>query len=374
MIALRFTATHRSRPRRIGHALPGVKAALLTALLLAPSAAGEEQDWVARAYESALTRYAQGQHETAFTALEDLENRQVAAGAGDSLRAAERRIMAGLARREPAAVPALLLLHHDAYLRYRAASRHQLAAHALQLLLETAESAEVRGAPMAVRRVAGLALTSLAELAIDLSPTDALELLRRSTDLDPRSAPALLLAGAIHEKHGRYAEAIGALRRRVEIEPSPEARLRLAINLRRTGDVTAATQMLGELEQAAPDWVAVLASQELAGILADQGRWREAARRVEAALGRHPSDGTLPIQWVYFLERAGEPAAALRRAEQAARAASSAPAPGEGTPRVRYNRWPKQAFAEAAARLRQDAEPQLPRLAAALAAPSGTGG
>jgi len=374
LIALRFTATHRSRPRRIGQAPPGVKAALLIASLLAPSAAGAEQDWVARAYESALTHYAQGRHDAAFTTLEELENRQVAAGAGESLRGAERRIMAGLAAREPDAVPALILLHHDAFLRYREARGHQLAAHALQLLLETAESSEVRGAPMPVRRVAALALTSLAAVVIDISPADALELLRRSTDLDPLSSPALLVAGVIHEKHGRYAEAIAALQRRVAIDPSPEARLRLAINLRRTGDLASAATMLGRLEQEEPGWIAVLASQEMGGILAEQGRWREAARRVEGALARHPHDGSLSIQLVYFLERAGEPAAALRTAERAARAEDTAAAPSEGTPRVRYNRWPKQAFAEAEARMRQQAEPQLPRLAAALAVSSGTGG
>lgn len=330
---------------------------------------------MARAYESVLNRYAQGQRDAAFTALSELENRQVEAGAADSLLAAELQVIATLSRRDPQALPALVLLHHDAFQRYRRAHKLRLAAHALKVVVETAASAEIRSAGMTVRRVTGLAMTSMAGTAVDLNPPDAVELLRRATDLDPSEGHALLALGAIYEKFGRYGEAVDVLKRRVTIDATPEARLRLAVNLQRTGDSQAAESSYAALTGEHEEWVAILASQELATLLGEQGRTGEAVERLRAAVRRHPAERLLHLQLAFWLDRAGDRAGALAEAEAAALdLPAEADAKATMAPRRMYNRWPQDAFTEAEALMRQTAEPQLPRLAVALGTVSGTGG
>jgi tetratricopeptide (TPR) repeat protein len=211
---------------------------------------------------------------------------------------------------------------------------------------------------------------------VQLNPPDAVELLRRAIDLDPLDAGALLAVGAIYEKYGNYGEAVGALKRRVAIAPSAEARLRLAINLRRTGDAAGAQTLLAALAAAvepADEWTAILASQELASLLGDLGRTADAVALLRRAVERHPLDGTLRIQLSLMLEKSGHPGDALAAAQGAARLADAGAAVPLN-PRVIYNRWPQHAFADAAAGMRDGVEPQLARLALALGVGRGAGG
>jgi tetratricopeptide (TPR) repeat protein len=371
-----------SRPRRIGHASAGVKVAVAgLAALLAQGAAAQDEEWIGRSYRSVLTHFAGGQTESAYRELLTIESRQADSGAGEGLLQAERRVINEVAGRDPQALPALVLLHHEAFLRYRQAGRLRLAAHALRVVVETTASSEMRSAPMPVRRAAGLAMTSLAGAVVGLNLPDAVELLRRAIDLDPLDPYALLAFGAIHEKLGSYPEAVGALQRCLAIAPTGESRLRLAINLRRTGAGAAAEPLLAETARGSAkdgEWIAVLASQELAALLAEQGRPGDAVARLREAITRHPGDGTLRIQLSYLLERSGDPAAALAVAEEAARRAVPAEGAPNGTqapsPRLLYNRWPRHVFEEAATAMRASAEPQVPRLAPALGAGRGAGG
>lgn len=367
----------KNRPRRIGHASARVKSALAGLLLFAAvPAAGADGDWVGRSYEAALQRFARGQSDAAFELLRDIENRQTEAGKGEDLLAAERRVIAELGERDVEALAGIVLLHHDAFLRYRKAQRLRLAAHALRVVIDTTASPQMRAAPLPIKRVASLALTSLAGTAVQLNPPDAAELLRRAIDLDPLDANALLAVGAIYEKYGNYGEAVGALQRRVAIAPSAEARLRLAINLRRTGDTAAAEPLLATLAattEPADGWAATLASQELASLLGDLGRTADAVAHLRQAVERHPLDGTLRVQLSLMLEKSGHPGDALAAAEEAARlvdAGGAAPL----NPRVLYNRWPQHAFDDAATAMRQGVEPQLARLALALGVARGAGG
>ncbi len=328
-----------------------------------------------QAYEGVLNRYAEGQREAAFAALSELETRQLEAGAGDALLEAERQVIASVSRHDPQALPVLVLLHHDAFHEYRRVGKLRLAAHALRVVVDTAGSSEIRSAGMAVRRVSSLALTSLSGVTVDIHASDAIELLRRAIDLDPTNGHALLAQAAIYEKLGYYGEAVGLLRRRMAIAPTPETRLRLAVNLQRTGDSRNAQAHFVALSAEQEGWVAILASQELSSLLGEQGRTREAIARLRTAVERHPDERLLRIQLAYWLERAGDHGAALGEAEAAA---VVNPAASENTaalaPRRIYNRWPQHAFSQAEALMRQTAEPQLPRLAAALGTLAGTGG
>lgn len=367
------------RSRRIGYRSSRVKALVAGLLLLPAGAAAEDTDWIGRSYESTLAQFAGGQRDAAFEQLQELEDRAVKGGAGDQLLAAEKRVIADIAGRDPQALPALVLLHHDAFVSYRKRQRLQLASHALRMVVEISASPEMKAADLPVKRVASLAMTSLAGVAVLLNPPDAVELLRRSIDLDPVNTDALLAIGTIYEKYGNYAEAVGALQRRVTIGPDAEARLRLGINLRRTDRDPEAEPLLADLARSsAPEeeWVAILASQELASLLADQNRLGDAVSRLREAAGRHLGNGSLRIQLSYLLDRSGNPAAALEAAEDAAERVDAA---GVGPnrapdPRLIYNRWPQRAFDDAEAGMRQSAEPQLPRLAMALSAARGAGG
>jgi tetratricopeptide (TPR) repeat protein len=346
-------------------------------LVLAVPAAAEDDAWVARSYETVLQRFAGGQVDTAFELLRDTESRQIEAGKADDLFYAQRQVISDLGARDAQALAGIVLLHHDAFLRYRASQRLRLAGHALRLVIATAASPQMRAAPLPIRRLASSALTSLAGTAVQLNPPDGVELLRRAIELDPLDAHALLAVGAIYEKYGSYAEAVGALKRRVAIAPSAEARLRLAMNLRRTGEGAAAEPLLVSLAastEPAEDWVATLASQELASLLADGGRTRDAVSRLRQAVERHPQDGTLRMQLSFLLEKTGHPAEALAVAEDAARLVESGGANAPPNPRVLYNRWPKHAFDDAAAAMRKGAEPQIDRLALALGGARGAGG
>jgi tetratricopeptide (TPR) repeat protein len=368
----------KNRPRRIGHASSRVKIALGTLLLLAgPPAAAEDDAWVGRSYATALQRFAGGQADAAFELLRDIETRQIEAGKGEDLLAAERRVIGEIGERDAQALPGLILLHHDAFLRYRKGQRLRLAAHALRVVIETAASPQMRAAPPPIKRVASFALTSLAGTAVQLNPPDAAELLRRAIDLDPLDDHALLALAAVYEKYGNYGEAVGALKRCVAAAPSAEARLRLAINLRRTGDNPAAELLLAELATApdpADDWAAILAGQELASLLGEAGRTADAVARLRQAVARHPRDGTLRMQLSFMLDKSGHPGDALAAAEDAARLVEAVGSSAPINPRVLYNRWPQHAFDAAAVAMRQGAEPQLDRLALALGSPRGTGG
>lgn len=346
---------------------------------LPAAAAAQDTDWIGRSYESTLAQFAGGQRDAAFAALQELENRAVKGGASDQLIAAEKRVIAEIATRDPQALPALVLLHHDAFVSYRKRQRLQLASHALRMVVEISASPEMKAAGLPVKRVASLAMTSLAGVAVLLNPPDAIELLRRSIELDPANTDALLAAGAIYEKYGNYAEAVSALQRRVTIGPDAEARLRLAINLRRTGRDLEAEPLLADLARpnaAEEQWVAILASQELANLLADHNRLGDAVARLREAAARHSGNGSLRIQLSYLLDRSGDPAAALDAAEDAARRVDAAGVGPNGAPdpRLIYNRWPQHAFDGAESGMRQSAEPELPRLAMALGAVRGAGG
>lgn len=368
------------RPRRIGYRSARVKAWVASLALLPLAAAAQDTGWIGHAYENTLAQFAGGQRDAAFTALQELENRAVKGGAGDELVAAEKRVIADIAAHDPQALPALVLLHHDAFLSYRKRQRLQLASHALRMVVEIAASPEMKAADPPVKRVASLSMTSLAGVAVLLNPPDAIELLRRSIELDPLNGDALLALGSIYEKYGNYAEAVDVLQRRAALGPSPEARLRLAVNLRRTGRNAEAEPLLSTLARSsAPEdeWVAILASQELANLLADQNRLGDAVTRLREAAAGHPGNGSLRIQLSYFLDRSGDPAAALDAAEDAAKrvdVADAGPKSTEADPRLVYNRWPKRVFDDADAGMRKAAEPQVPRLAMALGAARGAGG
>jgi tetratricopeptide (TPR) repeat protein len=226
-------------------------------------------------------------------------------------------------------------------------------------------AAEQYASRVAGREAAGRAAALLAGLGDDLQRaqvrTAGRQLLERARALDRDNRFAHLQLAAGFEKGGEYAPAVDALRRLVEIDPkSPEARVRLGVNLLRLGQRDEGGVVLDRLvREDNPEWVLAIAYQEMARELLRGDRPGEAADLLRGAVGRLPAQGRLAVQLAYALDRAG------RSADAAAAVARMAPADGT-SPRHRYNQWPEGDRPEMERRLAQDALLRLPRLAKAL--------
>jgi tetratricopeptide (TPR) repeat protein len=322
---------------------------------------------VSLAYRSALSRLAAGSPADAVEAVAALE-RRTAADAGVPARAAERGVTAvldGIAGRDPEALLPAILLHVELFRRHREA--RDLARtddHAAMVERAAALYAQGVGTP-AARAAAAEALAAVGlALLEDQRRTSARRLLMRGLEIDPDNVSILLGLASDRERYADYPEAVALLERLVAVAPdSEEGRLRLAINLRRTGRRRDAAERLTALTRdPAASWAAEIAYQELARTcLAEDDA---AGALLREGLGRFPESERLRLQLAFALDRGGDPAAARRMVAELARRPPAAPA--AGTSRLRYNRSPEAEPALALAALRERADQRLPQLAAAL--------
>ena len=338
---------------------------------MAPAGAATEES-TARAYREALGRLGAGDHEAALAALGKLE--AAALGSEPSVSDVEalwrgelQVIRDVLPERTEVLVP-ILMLHHDAYLAYRDQHRPLLARHARVAAEELTDVYARRADTAEAKSIASQVLTSLAGYVLDaamIGPGG--NLLLRALDYDPRNTDAMLGLGAIEEKVGRYPQAIERLRRLLEVDPEhAEGRLRLALNLRRSGATEEADRLLGELARSRTDWLGQLACEESAAVLADQAKLTEAIAFLRGAVERFPSSERLLVHLSYLLERSGHREAALAAAERAG--AGGAAHSQEHTPRVLNTRWPPRELACLRRALGEAASQRLPIVAAALGA------
>ncbi len=317
-------------------------------------------------YREALRRLAAGDRPGALAALATAEARVVEAAGVEAiviLEASESRVLEPLADADWRCVLPVILLHVDAGRQYRAERRYILAHHATQMAVHLADAyARKLGTPEA----AGEAARALSSLAGYLQTGGALSqaegLFDHALSLagDPAAgvpaagAPAAQLGIAtILEKRGRFGQALAPLEGFVAALPEhSEGRLRLAINLARTGQASAAREFLerlaGERREA---WIELLACQELARLEMDQGHLDRAAAVLRRGLERWPDHPTLTLQLAYVLEAGGDRLASRRLLEELDLTDAAHPA----TERSRYNRWPRdvlrasrRALAEAA--------------------------
>ncbi len=178
---------------------------------------------------------------------------------------------------------------------------------ALDDLLESAQAYETRGiealnredwdgAVTAFRR--GLELDAAdAELRHRLATalylrgdTDAarIEFERAATE-GPNLAQADYSLGVLLQDEGRHAEAAGRFAAALEQRPTyAEARLRLAYNLRRSGDPEQALIHYEQVSRANPDLAEAAFGQAMALVVLR--RWGDARARLERALESHPDD------------------------------------------------------------------------------------
>lgn len=340
----------------------------------AAHAADDVEQLVAARYPGVLTAFAAGDHDRALGELAGLEN-QIAAGPPnqlDKLWKAKLHVLRDLIDDPEVLVP-IIQLHHDAYLAYRAEGKSVLARHSRTMAAELADVYADRAASDAARVLAARALASLGGYQQeDGSIGSASELFVQALKLDPRCTAALLGQAAMFEKLGQYEQARDYLERLVAQERThPQARLRLAMNLARTGNPTRARQILDGLmkenwEALDPKeaWTGPLAFEEQARMLVDAGNPKAAADLLRRGSERFPQNTEMLVARAYLLDRAGDARGAQELANRAAALAKGDS--GHDAPRWLYNRWPQVALEEARQRFAESAKPRLQRLQAAL--------
>lgn len=325
---------------------------------------GSVEHPVSSAYRLALTQLAGGSSGDALSAIAALEAEYSTPEERDQPLEGELYVLADLARRNPESLVPALVMHIELYHRYRQEQRFAQAVLNATMAERIAEIyADLGGGGAEV--VVGRALASLGlELLEERRLTQARRVLARSLEHDPSNPAALLGLGADRERSADYSAAVDYFSRLVEAQPdSAEARLRLALNLRRTGRGRSAEAALTELVAGEKDgWPVVIAYQELARGLLDQGREQQAATLLRQAIERFPDEDRLRLQLAWALDLGGRPGEAKSIVE---RLAARPPTFGD-SPRRRYNRSPETLPARNRELLEEAAEERLAALEQAI--------
>ncbi len=274
----------------------------------------------------------------------------------ERLQTAELLAAAELGRQQADLLLPLISVHDDLFHLYRRRHLFSLVAHTRRLLESLAEFyAALGGKP----DVAAGVLASVGGYMQELrAPGDSRRLFSRALVHDPTNPPALLGLALSYEKYGDYTRAVERLESLLAARPElDEARLRLALNLERTGDRLRFREILGELaatERAG--WVSAIACQELARSLLEAGAPEEAATVLERAVEQMPKRQALRILLAHVYDRQGQLERSWKSLEQTAGAARS----DLRSERLTYDEWAngpldraRRALAEDAKRLRQ---------------------
>jgi tetratricopeptide (TPR) repeat protein len=311
--------------------------------------------------------------ETAAEALIELETevaQQQGASGLDQLRLAELEVADELTRTGANLLLPVMALHERAHLAYRQQALEANPYHARTTIYLQALLYSERLASTGERGIASDLFASLAGYFQEGSPgPGAVALYVRALQFNPDNEAALLGLATAREQVGRYRNALALLERLVETgSANAEARLRLALNLDRLGRRGEAVRILESLTTGqAPDWVLILAFQQLARIRMDQERLDSAHRVLGQGLSSFPGEPALAVGLAYVEERLGlqpdEPLSAEAFKHDAGDTGSSA--------RYLYARPRYEYFDDVRERLRERALQNLPALAQALSTGSG---
>ncbi|MBI4916678.1 MAG: hypothetical protein HY825_12595 [Acidobacteria bacterium] len=284
------------------------------------------------AYLDALSHFAPDDPGAAEAELATFERdalRERGPDAQKRLQSAELDVAGELARREPAALFALLQLHVGLARTYGAARAAQPQAHTFKLC-DGLAALTVRSAGKAGRAPAADAMACLAGSSQRVGAQAAAEEQHRITLLlDPENTAALEGLAAGLERTGRYREAEKLLTQLVAKRPnSLEARLRLALTRQRMGDDNDVEALLRAcVAPGGPEWIRAVAWQELARLGIDAGKLEAAATVLREATAALPRDRELAVLRAFVLDRSGRHgearAAAVRLTSRSSDAASA---------------------------------------------------
>jgi len=297
---------------------------------------------IRQAYVQALTLLADGEDVAARRMVASFERDVMARSSArlmTEMKAIERKEAMRLQKKNPYCAAPISLLHRQLYRTYATRGENVLATHAFSI---AAELAEVIGREHRIKPPEGFAEGILLGLASDLARTtahrSAVDLLERALVLSEDDWRALMGLAALHERSGHRDEAIVALRRLVRTHPDlPEGRLRLAVNLARSGSKREAAKLFeGLFDSSTPLWVRTLAFQERVNLMTRREDWDGAEHLLLRAIGIVPDNQRLRIQLAHVLDRKGQPVDASRVVDEL-----EALGGVRGTsPRVRYAAWP----------------------------------
>ena len=320
-------------------------------------------------YLGALQHLSAGDLEMARQAARAVEEKSLGDGSqqkkNNQLLQSQINVALRLVKTDPRVLVPLIAFHEEQYRRYHRDGLFLLSTHSRNLLallnrlyLKSHEDAEAG-------RLVASAMVSLGdyllETGAELSAQKAFE---RALEHDPDQPAALLSAARIEERVGLYEAAAKKLQHLSKIDPSHhEARLRLAVNLRRLDEDKDAERLLRRGLEGAPEWLTVLGYQELAALLFETDRGREAVELLAEGIEKYPSTQRLYLQRAALLDRLGRPAEAAEALGQLD------PTTGRraATPRLRYSqrsRWLAMSTRRALAR---ESEEQMPLLSEGLA-------
>lgn len=320
---------------------PGVALPLVDESAGAPPLPERE---IAAGYLGALRRLAAGDRSAALDGLYGLETGVLSSFESEALELLGRVEAETLASVLEGAWPALLpvaLLHAEAAGGYRTTLRSALVGHSEQMVLSLTRAYVERVGGDAARRDASRILAGVAaELRRQGTLARAEWIYRHALEIDPGNEDLVLAVAAIQARWGRYPEAVATLGGQRRHGLGREGRLRLALNLERTGRRAAAERLLSQLvrdAEAGDDWIGVLAVEELARMELERKRPDAASAILRRGLERWPDHRALRLQLAYVLDRLEKSNEATDVLEEIAGRASSRSA----DERVRYNEWPR---------------------------------
>lgn len=330
------------------------------------------------AYRAALEQLAAGEIEAAMQAVMALERSALGQGTAKEegeLMTAELSLANFLGQREAEALIPIMVLHEELYRRYRRQQMLLLSTHSRKLVARLIEMHHGGSPTPGAKRLSAEIFTSQAGFLLELgSALAARNALSAALADDDSLAPALYLQATMAEALGDYPKAVDYLRRLAEVDGSrAEGRLRLAVNLKRLGKRNdEAKDLLQQLvSRQENDWVTVVAYQEWATQLWNDGEQQEALRVLMEARERFPQAHRLIVQTASVLDRLGRPG----EARKLLKTLDGTTASGEerATPRLRYSRWPLDEAIAVRRSLRQRQRQHLEVLGHALAVGDGGG-
>ena len=331
-------------------------------------------------YRKILLDWSAGETERAPEELIQLETAVVVDGEPKTrkiLLEAEQKVIHQVGATDLEVLVPISVLHHEAYRRLlerRTRGEAVAMVHTRKMARDLAMLYQQQSAALVASRV----LTSLGGLLLQSAQQlPAAEMFQQAVDLDGRNIAAFLGLASVYEKNAQPESAVKVLRRALEAEPgSAEARLRLALSLKRLDQTEEAMKLLDELTVATdPSWITPLAVQEAARLHSDRGRTSEAEKVLRKGVERFPDDVRLKIQLAAVLDRRGAAGEATAIVEKIL-ASSTGAVSGGASDRFLYNTVRPEVFEPARSFLAENSKSRLPVLAQALNAPveaSGTG-
>lgn len=328
----------------------------------------KRRDELTQGYRRVLTALGSGGGGdfAARNALLELEGGSLLAGDVADLALIEIEIADWLAAREPEALVPVMELHAALYRVYRDRRRFALVVHSRDRVEALAALYATHAKSTGAQVIAGRALASLAGYvqAANL-PASSRRLYAQTLALDSTNEAAALGLASSYERYGDYPEAVATLQKLLAVRPGQvEARLRLAVNLFRTGRNDQARRELDAL-LATPEggWVRALAVQEAARHRIESGDVAGAVGLLEAEVARGEPEATTLVLLAHLYDRQGNPRRSIDLLEQVRPVVAAGP-----SSRKLYDSWPDAALGSMRRDLAAATESRAALLAAAFSA------